>query len=452
MFPLLIACDNEAKEWRLPEACQDRCAVVRGTDDLADAVANATDAWNDCVCIDVATITTAVTVSKPLTIVGKGSSSRIVAPAGERGLLIRSDDVTLRDIEIASDTVALDIAQADGVALSGVRLVALPPAEGAVSFALAMKGGSITLTDTALTGSPDAATAAGELAGSQTILNDVTMTGFGRQGLVVTGGAGLRWTGGGIADIRTENAALFVTGSSATLNDIIIEKIAAPVTGSALYGGRGIVATDHAIIEATALTVRDCLSIGILIDGDAYGILDEAVVTGNGMTGIWLQRSGDVPQLSLQDSTITGNRAAGIAAFRSCGLGIFDTRIAGTLSAQWHDALVGDGLTAYGVELDDADCVIRLERVVFADNFRAGFIADGAEGNAALAGLSFSGVTVERSTIDAPGKYGIVIQNGTAPTGLSDGVTANPFDSADAALAAPLPIMTGTQDLFSVYQ
>jgi len=448
----LSACENDAKEWRLPDACNDRCSIVRETGDLADAVANATDAWSDCVCIENATITAAVTVSKPLTIVGKGVASRIVAPAGERGLLIRSGDVTLRDIEIASDTVALDIAQADGVALSGVRLVALPPAAGKVSFALAVKGGSITLTDTALTGSPDAATAAGELAGAQVILSEVTMTGFGRQGLVVTDNAGIRWDGGGIADIRTENAALFVTDSSATLHDIVIEKIAAPVIGSALYGGRGVVATGHAVVEATGLTVRDCLSIGILIDGDAHGILNETVVTGNGMTGIWLQRSGDFPQLSLQGSTITGNRAAGIAAFRSCGIRIFDTRIEGTLSAQWHDALVGDGLTAYGNELAGADCELRLEQVTFADNFRAGFIADGAEGNVALAGLSFSGVTVERSTVDAPGSYGVVIQNGTAPAGLSDGITANPFASVDAALDAPLTIMTGTQDLFSVYQ
>lgn len=452
VLALLSACENDAKEWRLPEVCNDRCSIVRGIVDLAAAVANATDAWNDCVCIENATLTTTLTLSKPLTIVGKGPASRIVAPAGERGLLIRSDDVTLRDIEIASDTVALDIAQAGSVAISGVRLVALPPAEGEVSFALAVRDGSVTMSTSALIGSPDAATAAGEIAGSQAIFSDITVTGFGRQGLVVTDNAGLRWDGGGIADIRTENGALFVTDSSATLNDIVIERIAVPTTGAVLYGGRGIVATDHALVEGAGLTVRDCSSIGILIDGDARGILNEAVVTGNGMTGIWLQQAGDTPQLSLQNSTIDGNRAAGIAAFRSCGIKLFDTRIAGTLSAQWHDALVGDGLTAYGVELADADCEIHLEKVVFADNFRAGFIADGAEGTAALAGLSLSGVTVERSTADGPGKHGIVIQNGTAPAGLAAGVTANPFASADAALDAPLPVMTGTQDLFSVYQ
>lgn len=452
VLSLLAACDEGAKEWRLPDACNDRCAIVHESGDLADAVANATDAWNDCVCIENATLMATLTLSKPLTIVGKGPLSRIVAPAGERGLIIRSDDVTLRDIEIASDTVALDIAQAGSVAISGVRLVALPPAEGTVSFALTVRDGSVTLISSDLIGSPDAATAAGEIAGSQAILSDITMTGFGRQGLVVTDNAGLRWDGGGIADIRTENGALFVTDSSATLNDIVIERIDAPATGAALYGGRGIVATDHALVEGTGLTVRDCRSIGILIDGDASGILNEATVTGNGMTGIWLQQAADTPQLSLQNSTIDGNRAAGIAAFRSCGINIFGTRIAGTLSAQWHDSLVGDGLTAYGVELADADCELHLDQVVFTDNFRAGFIADGAEGTAPLAGVSFKTVSVERSSTDAPGKYGIVIQNGAAPAGMADDVTANPFAAADAALDAPLPVMTGTQDLFSIYQ
>lgn len=445
---LLCACADDHSAWRLPAACNGDCQVARDTATLADAVANATDAWNDCICVENTTITAAVTIVKPLTLVGRGPASRIVAPAGQKGLVLRADDITLRDIEISSDTVALDIAQAQRVTLDGIRLTALPPADGATSFALSLHDASVELTDAVLTGDPGTATVVGDISGGEVLFSAVTATGFGVQGLTVTGGAALSWNGGGMSDIRTENAALFVEDATVTLRDITIEGISTPTSGNILYGGRGIIATNDAALDISNSAVRDCSSIGFLLDGTGHATVTGTTVAGNALTGIWLQNGpAGTGQLTLTGSTITGNHAAGIALFRSCGVAISDTRIEKTLSAQWHDALIGDGLTAYGNGLADGGCPLTLARVTFADNFRAGLIADGVDGTDALAGLSFSQVTVERSAAEAPGKYGIILQNGTATAGMLDGVTANPFAAADAALDTPLTLITDEQEL-----
>ncbi len=445
---LLCACTDDHSAWRLPAACNGDCQVARDAVSFADAVANATDAWNGCICVEDTTITAAVTIVKPLTLVGRGPASRIVAPAGEKGLVLRADDITLRDIEISSDTVALDIAQAQRVTLDGIRLTALPPTDGATSFALLLNDASVELTDATLTGDPGTATVVGDMSGGEVTFSAVTTTGFGVQGLTVTNGASLWWTGGGMSDIRTENAALFVAGATVTLRDVAIERISTPTSGAILYGGRGIIATSGSALDIGNSAVRDCSSIGLLLDGTGHATIAGATIAGNALTGIWIQNGpagGD--QLTLTGSTITDNRAAGIALFRSCGITISDTRIEKTTSAQWHDALIGDGLTAYGSVLADKKCPLSLTRVTFADNFRAALIADGVEGNSALDGLSFSQVTVDLSTADAPGKYGIIIQNGIAPSGLMTAVTANPFAAADAALDTPLTLITEEQEL-----
>jgi|GEM_PF-1443049 len=448
LITLTAACTEDHDAWHLPDSCNGDCQIAHDAATFADAVANATDAGSKCICVEDTTITAAVTIVKPLTLVGRSPLSRIVAPTGEKGLVLRADDITLRDIEISSDTVALDIAQAERITLDGVRLTALPPADGATSFALSLHDASVELTDATLTGDPDTATAVGDISGGTVTFSAVTATGFGLQGLTVTGGASLSWTGGGMSDIHTENAALFITDATVSLRDIAIEGISTPTSGNILYGGRGIIATNDAALDITDGVIRDSSSIGLLIDGTAHATVSSATIAGNALTGIWIQNgptNGD--QLTLTGSTITGNRAAGIALFRSCGVSISDTRIEKNLSAQWHDALIGDGLTAYGHELADKNCPLALARVTFADNFRAGFIADGGSGTAALDGLSFTEVTVEHSAADAPGKYGIIIQNGVAPSDLMTAVTANPFSAVDVTLDTPLPLFNEEQQL-----
>ncbi|HOW51192.1 MAG TPA: right-handed parallel beta-helix repeat-containing protein [bacterium] len=446
LFLLLCACADDHSAWRLPDACNGDCQVARDAATFADAVANATDAWNECICVENATITAAVTIVKPLTLVGRGPASRIVAPAGQKGLILRADGITLRDIEISSDTVALDVSQAQRVTLERVTLRALSPAADHTAFALAMNDTDLTFVDSTLTGDPATATAVGDISGGKVFFTAVTATGFGAQGLIVTGGATLSWTGGGMSDIRTENAALFIDDATVELSDVAIEQITTPTSGNILYGGRGIIATEGTTLDITDSAVRDCSSIGLLIDGTARAIIAGSAIADNALTGIWVQNgTAGAGHLTISDSTITGNRAAGVALFRSCGIDISDTRIEKTTATLWHDDLIGDGLTAYGNELADKNCPLNLTRVTFADNVRAGFIVDGVEGTRPLAGISFSAVKVERSAADAPGKYGVIIQNGTAPADLMAGVTANPFSDADAALDTPLPLMTEEQ-------
>ncbi len=450
---LIISCEvTPGTIAGMPDECNGTCESAHDINSLKDAFANAIDNKKHCICISETTIEAALTIAKPVTLVGKGRGVSTLKMLGASPLTIAASGVTLYGLNIVSDTAAVSASGIADLTIRNCRIeVTTPTDETKTAFAGVFDGvTALSIINSEITGANKARTAALYLNNTKASFENLLVQNLTIQGILAENSSQLVWKTGELRGIATQSAALFLINSGADLSSVGIKSITTPTTGG-LLGGRGIIVTGTAAtLKTSELSMESVASIGILADSGAVIALTDSAIATTGGTGVWLQKSPaqDKTHASLIRTIISKASGAGFVSLDSCGTLMNGSAIELTAARSWKETQIGDGIVLSGSDLASKECHHTFENLILKNNSRAGFIADGiTEGNQILDGITFKNIAVRTTTQPAVGIYGLVFQNGTVSEEAKAQVFENPFIQADAALQSPLSIQDEVENI-----
>ena len=272
---------------------------------------------------------------------------------------------------------------------------------------------------------------------------DVTV----RRSRITGGRVGVQWVGsrgglwdslveanrdGGVAILDAPDA-IILQGNAVKANGLY---------GVGVFGGKGIILQQNAIIGTTAASgaggdgvflgagddvvesevetldgnfIEDNARLGLLL-AEVRGVIIKNVVSGNLRGGAWLQ-DGAI-DLRIEQNTLSKNRFVGVAVTRGANAIILQNNVLDTEAGETLAGTIGDGIGLF------TGASARIESNVVKASARAGVLIDDAAGGAAT--------TVVGNTVTGP--RGIILQN-PRPEAVEVGENTADVETPEAALA-----------------
>jgi hypothetical protein len=279
----------------------------------------------------------------------------------------------------------------------------------------------------------------GAVDADEVTLDDVTVRGFARLGVLLHG-TSAQWNGGAVdANLGT---GVMIAGSTAEGAPIV------SMDGVRICGTmRGLQVASYGLVVSAGAEVhtRDVE----ICDGQAFGILqdsadvthDDLVATGNDEPAIWVQGASTLTVTGTA-TMIADNGLAGIVAVGSPALMVTDARIEATrLGSRVGDGGTGTIMVGDGMHLVvDDDARIDVRGTSFAGNARLGILLD-VPGSAPPTETMFEDVTVDSSE----GAFGAILQNAGGP------ITGTTWDGAITRSGSAAAVDPTVTDSFSVF-
>jgi hypothetical protein len=214
-----------------------------------------------------------------------------------------------------------------------------------------------------------------ELGGAE--FDSITVNGFASAG-VFAYKTPVAWEAGELHHLV--GSGFYTTGDAeVSLHNVIAHH----VWGGATPFGYGIIVTDGAHLVAGGVETRDNEVAGVLFD-HATGELTDAIVTGNGKRGVWIQfcdptgAGGRAVVFSGSATSLDGNYGVAFGVFHSTGVDLRDAHVNDT---QFVDHIpygqeTGPVPVADAIEAIGSDDLL-FENLVIHNNLRAGVVVDG---------------------------------------------------------------------------
>ncbi len=493
-----VSCAEEGPDlssFSLPEGCGGNCGVIYDDDSLFNVLNSDSDG---CLCIKGGTYRRSLLIGDSIKLVGEGADSEPVVFSGGGGIQVVSDNVMLKDLNIVGNgTVlrvkdsssvnilsssfsgdggnsvyvdsssavmirdcsiehrfncesggAIRIDKSDSITIDGLAMRHKGSCSD-ISVSLHVVDSNINIFESTFSGEGEPASAAAEFRNVKAAIRNSTFSGYTLQGIYLTEGSSLDWSGGSLKKIFTETAALYVSNGEIHLRNVDISDIDSKTSS----GGLGIVATgSNSSLDLKSVKVERCRGTGVVVDDNAKALLSDFEATENGFAGLWVQKIGgtDNKNITIANSRFVGNGACSTCVVESCGLDVRNTIFSETRSLPWKGYNVGDGVVVLGSTILNSNCLINLDSVKFQNNFRAGIIFDAmADSAESMNGIQLRNIVLSgdkrRMNIS---RYGIVVQNGTIPESSLVNIE-NAFSENDKELDGILPVIEKTFEFHS---
>ncbi len=213
-------------------------------------------------------------------------------------------------------------------------------------------------------------------------LNDVNVRGIARYG-VVSDGATVSWTGGGVADVV--GVGLLFRGGSSDLTNVVVERVVSGLRGLPSYS---VIATDVHTQVTSGLVLRDGERFGLL-SLMSRGAHEDLRVDGHGDAAVWIAEADEFSVTG--ESIVEDNALAGVVVVDSTDVTLDGLRVAGTAMVRRSIGTFGVQEIGDGIQLSGTNEAITLRDLVLEDNERTGLLVD------VVPGLTFERVEVMSS-------------------------------------------------------
>ena len=411
------------------------------------------------VFLDEGQWTEKLTVSKDLTLVGRGLELTMISPPeGEAGIVVEGGvTVTIRDLAVAHATKAGIGAEGGELTLERVQVGSTNAAAEEDGHGIQVTGGAkLTLGEgTVVAGNAGVGVLVFE---SAAVVGDVWVWQNKRGGIAVVDGTfqpkGTQSVVDGTFEPRIDGAKIegnvrFGIGlygtTLAVRNTTVSGTKAAPQWNG---GGDGVLVvpgTGPAGVEiGPGTVVRDSARVGMLLSGEAVAVVDGTFM-GNGRGGVWVQ--GEGAQATLRESAVVSkNRFFGASATTGAALVVTGATIEETIAGVWtpgDEDPVGDGVSV------TEGAALTMTGARLLGNDRAGVMAKAPSGTTFVVdGTFFEGGDWAVVVDDAPDGHAWdlpALEEGTeAPEAGNawSGVDKAPL-AEDLGLAVPTSLCTG---------
>jgi len=425
---------SDAADCRLPESCGDDYAEVTNDEELAAALSES----DKCICLSTGEFERGIEINREIVIGGCGKENTKIKATDSTAVIVKADNVTVMGLTIESNDY--------GITAEGVSDLNILEVNIDCTGSVALKGVDVVglITQNGLINGSDEGNIAVVLSGSEATLENITVEGFAKAG-VVTRNSDVNFSDSKVNSVS--NVAVWVGGGTMSISEINIEDTKEGSVGLTSMGF-GLVASEGAEVTAGNLSVKNSAHTGVVFD-NATGELTDTNLSGNGFGGFWAQNispgagMSSAVTLKGENMVIENNEVAGIYGIDVVGLIVQNGIIRSTQETEipkgsGGDLIVGDGLFVLGAALSTEDAAITVEGTEFQDNSRAALLFDGTASSvgAELSGINLSAISIN----DGEGQHGLITQNGQEPVQLREGLDNNAFKDSDANFAGQLPV------------
>jgi hypothetical protein len=372
----------------------------------------------------------------------------VQAPATDAAIAVTGSGVTLQGIIVQQpSTAGIYVSGAMASAtIAGCKIDGAKAVGGNFGFGVLANNSSIIVQHTTITGSASYGVAIVAAKGS---VSDSTISGNAQGGIYLLQTTDqVRVERNQITNNTTMGIGVFSSRAIIVQNGVT--GTTATTSGDVAGIGDGVIVSDLADAAGTSMgpsvvevsgsnDVSGNARAGLLMNGQASGIIVQNNLNTNGRAGLFLQQgAGTAADVEVRSNTLTGNKAAGIGLTTAAHGIIVQNTIGGTMSAGVLEGVgtvqVGDGIGVY----QGSGASITGNTVM--SSARIGILVDAADG----AKTTITGNNVPGNTV------GIIVQNpGAAPATVSAntggavmtlGPSDMPYPTASGALGSKVGV------------
>lgn len=240
-------------------------------------------------------------------------------------------------------------------------------------------------------------------------------------------------------NISVDDSAMFISGSSVKLENVIFSNIRA----GSLFGGRAVVVSgEKGTVTLENVKIEKTDGTGLLINGSHEISVISSTFANCGFAGIWVQNSRETTGiLKVSDSELNDNGAVSLQILGNTALTVSDSQINGVKKMEINMEVVGDGIVVKNRIMAEKGSV-SIKNLKITGFERAGLIFDG-EGDSILNGIVLENINIASEN----GQFGAVVQNGKEPSEFRNGIDQNEFTQNDKNLTSPLYLIETIQEM-----